>query len=104
MRSSPTRSPGVRPCSARCGPAVVVFVLPMPELLGELLGGSKDHPPVKLLLVGSMAAFHLAVAFGGAAGDMAMADPEVTQVPGEVGPELRAVVGLDPLNGPAPEN
>lgn len=74
---------------------------------GKLLGGSKDHPPVKLFLVGSMAAFHLAVAFGGAAGDLAMADPEITQVPGKVGragpAACRLGPGADMAAKPGPE-
>jgi hypothetical protein len=45
-----------------------------------------------------MAAFDLAVALGAAGWDVAMADAEIVEMPGEVRTELRPVVGLDGLD------
>ena len=43
---------------------MVVFVLPLAELLGELGGGPEDHAPVELVFVRPMAALDLAIGLG----------------------------------------
>src|SRR5206468_735529 len=78
---------------------VIVLVLPLAELLGELSRASKDGAAIELILVGSVTALDLPVTFGATAGDVAVREAEVAEVPSEVGAELGAMVGLDPLNG-----
>lgn len=78
---------------------VVVFPLPFAELAGELLTGLEVRPAVELVLVGAMASFNLGVGLGIARRNPLVGDPQVMQVPCEVGTELGPVVGLDPLNG-----
>jgi hypothetical protein len=77
---------------------MVVFVLPLAELLGELSRGPEDHAPVELVFVRPMAPLDLSIGLGIAPRDLPMDDPEVAQVPGEVGPELRTMVRLDALD------
>jgi hypothetical protein len=79
--------------------AMVVFVLPLAELLGELGRGPEDHAPVELVFVGPMAALDLSINLGAAPRNLPMDHPEIPQVPGEVGPKLRAMVRLDALDG-----
>jgi hypothetical protein len=78
---------------------MVVLVLPSAKLLGELTGIAEDRPAIELVLIGAVAPFHLAIALRTAPGNVAMRDAEIAQMPGEVGAELGAMVGLDPLNG-----
>ena len=78
---------------------MVVFVLPLAELLGELGGGPEDHAPVELVFVRPMAALDLAIGLGAAPRNLLMGHPEIPQMPGEVGPKLGAMVGLDTLDG-----
>ena len=67
---------------------MVVFVLPLAELLGELGRGPEDHAPVELVFVRPMAPLDPSIGLGIAPRDLPMNDPEVAQMPGEVGPEL----------------
>ena len=78
---------------------MVVFVLPMAELLRELAWGSEDHSPVELVFVRPMAAFDLSIGLRVTPRDLPVDDPEIPQVPGEVGPKLGAMVRLDTLDG-----
>jgi len=80
-------------------PAIVVFVLPSPELLGELSGRPEAHAPVELVFIGPMAALDLAIGLRAARRDLAVEHAQIPQVPGEVGSKLRAMVGLDTLDG-----
>jgi hypothetical protein len=77
---------------------MVVFVLPLAELLGELARGPEEHAPVELIFVRSMAALDLSIGLGVAPRNLPVDDPEIPQVPGEVGPKLRAMVRLDVLD------
>jgi len=78
---------------------MVVFVLPVAELLGELGRVPKDHAPVELVFVRPMAALDLSIGLGAAPRNLPVGQPEIPQVPGEVGPKLRAMVRLDALDG-----
>ena len=78
---------------------MVVFVLPLAELLGELGGGPEDHTAVELVLIRSMAALDLAIDLGATPRNLAVGHSEIPPVPSEVGPEFGAVIGLDPLDG-----
>ncbi len=77
---------------------MVVFVLPLAELLGELGRGAEDHALVELVCVRSMAALDLSIGLGVAPRNLPVDHPEIPQVPGEVGPKLRAMVRLDTLD------
>jgi len=79
--------------------AMVVFVLPLAELLGELGRGPEDHAPVELVFVRPMAALDLSIGLGVAPRNLPVDDPEIPQVPGEVSPKLGAMVCLDALDG-----
>src|SRR5207247_1378454 len=68
-------------------------------LLGELSLASKDGAAIELILVGSVTALDLPVAFRATSRDVAVREAEIAEVPSEVGAELGAMVGLDPLNG-----
>ena len=78
---------------------VIVLMLPLAELLGELSRASKDGAAIELILVGSVTALDLPVAFRATSRDVAVREAEIAEVPSEVGAELGAMVGLDPLNG-----
>ena len=77
---------------------MVVFVLPLAELLGELGRGPEHHAPVELVFVRSMATLDLSIGLRAAPRNLAVDDPEIPQVPGEVGPKLGAMVRLDALD------
>jgi len=79
--------------------AMVVFVLPVAELLSELGRGPEDHAPVELVFVRPMAALDLSIGLGVAPRNLPVDDPEIPQVPGEVSPKLGAMVRLDALDG-----
>jgi hypothetical protein len=68
--------------------SMIVFMLPLAELLGELGRGPEDHAPVEFVFVRPMAALDLAIGLGTAPGNLPVGHPEVPQVPGEVGPKL----------------
>ena len=70
--------------------AMVVFVLPVAELLSELGRGPEDHAPVELVFVCPMAALDLSIGLGVAPRNLPVDDPEIPQVPGKVGPKLGA--------------
>jgi hypothetical protein len=61
---------------------------------------SERRTAIEFLAIGAVAAFDLAIDLGAAREDMSMLDPEVTEIPGEIGAELVAVVGLYALDGP----
>jgi hypothetical protein len=81
--------------------AMVVFVPPLAELLGELGSVSEDPAPVELVFVGPMAALDFSIGLGAATRNLVVGHPEIPQVPGEVSPKLRAMVGLDALDDSA---
>ena len=78
---------------------MVVFVLPLAELLGELGGVPEHHAPVELVFVRPMAALDLSIGLGAATRNLPVGNPEIPQVPGKVGPKLGAMVSLDALDG-----
>ncbi len=78
---------------------MVVLVLPGYERGGQLVRCLEGGGAGELLGLRRMAPLDLPVAVRVAPGDVQVADARVMQVPGEVGPELGAVVGLDPLDG-----
>src|SRR5262245_26964975 len=80
-------------------PAMVVFMLPSTELLGELSGGPEARASVEFVFVGPMAALDLAVGLRAATRNLAVEHAQIPQVPGEVGPKFRAVIRLDTLDG-----
>ncbi len=86
-----------RPPQCEVWPTEVVFALPCGEGIGELAEQSALDPPIEFLGVRAVAARDLPVALRIAAGDAAMIDPQVAQVPGEIPAKLAAVVGLDAL-------
>jgi hypothetical protein len=57
--------------------AMVVFVLPLAELLGELGRGPEDHTAVELVFVRSMATLDLAVDLGATPRDLAVDHPKI---------------------------
>src|SRR5216683_2702841 len=65
---------------------MIVFMLPLAELLGELGRGPEGHAPVELVFVRPMAALDLSIGLGVAPRNLPVDDPEIPQVPGEVGP------------------
>src|SRR6202047_2105862 len=81
------------------GALMVVLVFPTPQFGGELPGRAEDRSPVKLLSIGAVAALDFAVDLGAARRDAPMRDAEIPEMPGEIGPELIAVVRLNPLDG-----
>src|SRR5262245_58315773 len=70
-------------------------------------GPACESPPaVELVLVGTVTSCNFAVGFRAARRNLSMGNPEVPEMPRQVGLELRAVVRLNPLNGhgqPAPQ-
>jgi hypothetical protein len=99
MRSSHSRSAGVMPRRARWGRRSFVLALPRPKLPDQVVSIPERGATVELVLVGPMAALHLAIHFGASGRDAAMGDPQIVEVPGEVRAELGAVVRLNPLDG-----
>jgi hypothetical protein len=79
--------------------AMIVFMLPLAELLGELGRGPEDHASVEFVFVRLMAALDLSIGLGVAPRNLPVDDPEISQEPGEVGPKLGAMVRLDALDG-----
>lgn len=65
----------------------------------EFVQALERDAPVKPFFLRPLAPFGHPVAFGTARGIDTTNDPYVAEVPREVGPELRAVVGLDALDG-----
>jgi hypothetical protein len=80
-------------------PTVVVLVLPAAKLGREFGHRANAGTPVELVFVGSMAPLDFAVALGAAHGNVAMGDPEISEVPGEIGSEFIPVVSLNALDG-----
>ena len=78
---------------------MIVFMLPLAELLGELGRGPEGRAPVELVFVRPMAALDLSIGLGVAPRNLPVDDPEISQVPGKVGPKLGAMVRLDALDG-----
>ena len=78
---------------------MVVLVFPTPQFGGELPGRAEDRWPVKLLSIRAVAALDFAVDLGATRRDAPMRDAEIPEMPGEIGPELVAVVRLDSLDG-----
>ena len=78
---------------------MVVLVFPTPQFGGELPGRAEDRSSVKLLSIRAVAALDFAVDLGAARRDAPMRDAEIPEMSGEIGPELVAVVRLDPLDG-----
>ena len=78
---------------------MIVFMLPLAELLGELGRGPEEHTPVELVFIRPMAALNLPIDLGAPSRNLAMDHPEVPQAPNEIGPEFGAVIGLDALDG-----
>lgn len=70
--------------------AVVVLMLPLRELLHQVLGASGGDPAVELLLVRMMAAPELPIAFGAPPRDGPVGDPQIVEVRGEVSPNWMA--------------
>jgi len=81
------------------GSPMIVLVLPAPQLGGELRDGAEGRTAIELLAIGAMAALDFSVALRAPRRNVAMGDAEIAQVPGEIGPELVPVIGLDALNG-----
>ena len=79
-------------------PPMVVFVLPAAEFGGQLTRCAECRPAIKLLPIRAVASFDFAVYLRAAWRDVLMRDAEVAEMPGEVGAEFAAVVGLYPLN------
>ena len=79
---------------------MVVFVLPAAEFGGQLTRCAECRPAIKLLPIRAVASFDFAVYLRAAWRDVLMRDAEVAEMPGEVGAEFAAVVGLYPLNRP----
>jgi hypothetical protein len=77
---------------------VVVLVFPAPQFGGELGNRTERCPAIELVLIGSMAALNFPIALRAPGRDVAMSNPEIAQMPGEIGAELVTVIGLDPLN------
>jgi hypothetical protein len=80
------------------GSVEVIEVLPLLQAVVEESGVVDDDPfehPVELLLVDPMGPLHLAVQPRSGRLDVDVTDPAVEDVVGELGLELRPVVGLD---------
>ncbi len=60
--------------------AMVVFVLPLAELLGELGRGTEDHAPIELVCVRPMAALDFSIGLGAAPRNLPVGHPEIPQV------------------------
>src|SRR5262245_23307688 len=60
--------------------------------------GPETHPPVEFVFVGPMA-LDLAIRLRAGTRNLAVVHADIPKVAGEVGPELRAMVRLDPLDG-----
>ncbi len=56
---------------------MVVFVLPVAKSAPKVVRVTEGGAPIELVLVGSVASFDLAVAFGTARRNVAVRDPEV---------------------------
>jgi hypothetical protein len=78
--------------------AIVVLVLPLAKFLSELGRVSQDHAPVEFVFVGPMTALDFSIRLGAAPRNLPMGNPEVPQVPGEVGAKLGSMVRLDALD------
>jgi hypothetical protein len=78
---------------------VVILPLPFAKLPDELLPSPEVSAAIELVLVRAVAPFDLAVGLRAPRGNPLVRDPEVVEVPSEVGAELRPVVGLDPFDG-----
>ena len=78
--------------------AMIIFVLPALQALAELFARPELRASIELVRIRSMAALDLPVAFGAPPRDPPVQDADIVQVPGEVGAELGAVVGLNPLD------
>jgi hypothetical protein len=68
--------------------AMVVFVLPLVELLGEFGRVPEDHAPVELVFVGPMAPLDFSIGLGASTWNLPVGDTEISQVPRKVGPKL----------------
>jgi len=79
--------------------SVVVLMFPASQFGGELGNRAKRCAAIEPVLVGPVTALDLAVALRASRRDMAMRDAEIVEVPGEVGPELSPVIGLNALDG-----
>ena len=78
---------------------MIVLVLPASHLGGELGDGAEGRTMIEFLAIGPMAALDFSVALRAPRRNVAIGDAEIAQVPGEIGPELVPVIGLDALNG-----
>lgn len=67
-----------------------VFVLALPEEALRFLGAVEGDLPAELLFGGAMATIDLPGAFGAPPGDMPVLDPEIVEMPREVGAKLGA--------------
>jgi hypothetical protein len=86
------------PPKGQVGSAMVVFVFPLAQLLGELGRAAEDHAAVELVGIRPVAPLHLPVAFRTTSRNLAVGDADIPQVPREVSAELGAMVGLNPLD------
>ena len=80
-------------------PPMIVLAFPLRKQAPQFLRAVKGEPPIEFFLVGAVAAFRLPVALWAAAGNVPVDDPEGVELPGEIGPELGAVIGFDALDG-----
>src|SRR3990172_134317 len=78
---------------------LVVLLLPPLQFAGLVLPASELCPVRERLCVGLVAPFDLAVDFGAGRWDVARSNAQIGQMPGELGTERGAVVGLDALDG-----
>ncbi len=81
------------------GALVVAFVFPAPQFGDKLPGRPEDRGAVELLAIRAMAALDFPVDLGATRRDAPVRDANIPEVPGEIHPELVAVVRLDPLDG-----
>ena len=98
MRSSQRRSAGVLPARAKCGRRWLYSSSQRRSLMVSSATDRKGRAAVEFFFVGSMTTFDFAVTLRAPRRDVAMGNPEIAQMPREVGPERAAVVGLDALN------
>ncbi len=89
MRSEARRGARLGSClEAPGGGGGGLFGLQSTEFLGWLGRSPEDHAPVELVLVRPMAALGLSIGLGVASRNLPVDDPEIPQVPGEIGPKL----------------